>query len=36
MAVHPDGRRIAFINSKEPQEEVWVIKNLLSAPKTSR
>jgi len=36
IPVHPDGRRIAFINSKEPQQEVWVIKNLLSAPKTSR
>jgi Tol biopolymer transport system component len=34
--VHPDGRRIAFSSSKEPTEEVWVIKNLLSALKTSR
>jgi len=36
VSLHPDGRRIAFINSKEPQEEVWGIKNLLSTPKTSR
>jgi Tol biopolymer transport system component len=36
VSVHPDGRRIAFYGSQEPHEEVWVIKNLLSTPKTSR
>jgi len=36
MTVHPDGRRIAFCSSKGRTEEVWVIKNLLSTPKSSR
>ena len=36
VSVHPDGRRIAFCSCKGPTEEVWVIKNLLSAPKASR
>ncbi|MGA2586294.1 MAG: hypothetical protein ABSF88_04620 [Candidatus Aminicenantales bacterium] len=36
QAVHPDGRRIAFYDSKGGNEEVWVIKNLLSTPKVSR
>jgi Tol biopolymer transport system component len=36
VSLHPDGRRIAFINSKEPQEEVWGIKNLLSTPAAPR
>lgn len=36
MTVHPDGRRIAFCSSKGAAEEVWVIKNLLSAPTASR
>ena len=35
-AVHPDGRRIAFSRRKGGNEEVWVIKNLLSAPKATR
>ncbi len=34
-AVHPDGRRIAFSRRTGGNEEVWVIKNLLSAPKAA-
>ena len=36
VSLHPDGRRIVYSNSQGPTEEVWVIKNLLSTPKTSR
>jgi len=36
-AVHPDGRRIAFCDIKgESREEVWILKNLLSAPGPGR
>ncbi len=35
-AVHPNGRHIAFYGGKGGNEEVWVLKNLLSQPKTSR
>jgi Tol biopolymer transport system component len=36
IAVHPDGNRIAFCRTAGPVAELWVIKNLLSAPKVSR
>jgi Tol biopolymer transport system component len=35
-AVHPDGRRIAFCSIKGGNDEVWVLRNLLSQPKVSR
>ncbi len=34
--VHPDGRRIVYNARKGGNEEVWVIKNLLAAPKAAR
>ncbi|MEP7227809.1 MAG: hypothetical protein ABI785_10645 [Gemmatimonadales bacterium] len=36
ISVHPDGRRIAFTAGTEPRDEVWVLKDFLPAPKTSR
>ncbi len=36
VSVHPDGRRVAFSMETGPVEEVWVIKNLLSAPEVPR
>jgi len=36
IAVHPDGRRIACLITKPGNEEVWVMKNLLAAPKAPR
>jgi len=33
VSLHPDGRRIAFSSYTGPNEEIWVIKNLLSTPK---
>jgi Tol biopolymer transport system component len=32
VALRPDGRRIVYQISQGPTEELWVIKNLLSAP----
>lgn len=34
--VHPDGRRIVYSARKGGNEEIWVIKNLLSAPTVAR
>jgi Tol biopolymer transport system component len=36
IPLHPDGRRIAYVHSREPQEEVWMIRNLLSEPNSTR
>jgi Tol biopolymer transport system component len=35
VTLHPDGLRVAFSSQTGPNEEIWVIKNLLSAPKAS-
>jgi hypothetical protein len=35
FAVHPDGRRIAFL-SGEPKHEIWVMENFLPGAEASR
>ena len=36
VALKPGGRRIAFSSQSGPNEEIWVIRNLLSTPKAPR
>jgi Tol biopolymer transport system component len=36
LALHPDGRRIAFSSQTGPIEELWVIRNLLSGSEPAR
>lgn len=35
MAMHPDGKRIAYL-AGEHEEEVWMIENFLPSPKVVR
>ncbi len=36
LSVHPDGKRIAFTAGTPPRGELWVLKDFLPAPKTSK